>query len=82
LKKALLSGYRKSYRTAESSFHSRIRIQKDRKLKEIRQKDLEEMKTTMTPDILKEKAFNPPQGPKFKTRFECIESVFSKFFIT
>lgn len=77
--KALLSGYRKNYRIAESAFHGRIRIWKEEKLKAIRQDELDEMTATMTPEELKERAFNPPEGPKFKTRVECIESVFSIF---
>jgi len=35
------------------------------------------MKATMTPERLRERAFNPPEGPTFKTRIECIQWVFS-----
>ena len=47
-------------------------MRKEQELKKFRQEDLEKMKAKMTPEKLRERAFNPPEGPLFKTRIDCI----------
>jgi hypothetical protein len=68
-----LSGYRKAYEKAKSAFYSRVTIQRRKKIKEIRRGELGELMATMTLEELRERAFNPPEGPRFATRLECLE---------
>jgi hypothetical protein len=73
LYKVELKKYEKSYQNAESAFYSRIRIQKNRKLQEIRKEELAKMQLAMTSEQLSIRTLDLPEGPQFKTRIECIE---------
>ena len=73
ISKALIKEYRKKRQVADTLFYGRLRIQKEKELKKIRQEELEKMEALMTPNKLRERAFNPPEGPIFKTRIECIQ---------
>jgi hypothetical protein len=67
-----LQEYVKRCNKTLTAFQSRLRILQNKKLKELRQAELDEMMATMTLEQLKEKAFNPPEGRHFESRIECL----------